>query len=69
MRTSRPDVNGHTAVTEADGRRVFAPEFQRTVVQKIRKGEKTLAELSRGLDISPAVLPDGMVQAAVSAPA
>jgi transposase len=36
---------------KADGRRVFTPEFKLSVVQRIQKGEKTLAELSRELDI------------------
>ena len=41
---------------KADGRRVFTPEFKRQVVQQIQKGEKTLAELSRELDIYPSVI-------------
>ena len=41
---------------KADGRRVFSTEFKRTTVQRILSGEKTLAELSRGLDISPSVI-------------
>jgi len=41
---------------KADGRRVFTPEFKRQVVQQIQKGEKTLAELSRELDLYPTVL-------------
>src|SRR5215831_2991237 len=41
---------------KADGRRVFTPEFKRNVVQQIQKGEKTLAELSRELDIYPTVI-------------
>src|SRR5438874_8659011 len=32
---------------KADGRRVFAVEFKRGVVQHLLKGKKTLAELSR----------------------
>jgi hypothetical protein len=35
---------------------VFTPEFKRQVVQQIQKGEKTLAELSRELDIYPTVI-------------
>jgi transposase-like protein len=35
---------------------VFTPEFKRTVVPQIRKGELTLAELSRELDIYRAVI-------------
>jgi transposase-like protein len=41
---------------KADGRRVFTPEFKRNVVQQIQKGEKTLAELSRELNIYPTVI-------------
>src|ERR671937_1879946 len=41
---------------KADGRRVFSTEFKRTTVQRILSGEKTLAELSRELDISPNVI-------------
>src|SRR5213592_3696224 len=41
---------------KADGRRVFSTEFKRTAVQRILTGEKTLAELSRELDISPGVI-------------
>ena len=41
---------------KADGRRVFSPEFKRTTVQRILTGEKTVAELSRELDIVPSVI-------------
>ena len=41
---------------KADGRRVFATEFKRTTVQRIVTGEKTVAELSRELDIAPSVI-------------
>ena len=41
---------------KADGRRVFSTEFKRTTVQRILTGEKTLAELSRELDIAPGVI-------------
>ena len=41
---------------KADGRRVFSTEFKRTTVQRILTGERTLAELSRELDISPSVI-------------
>ena len=41
---------------KSDGRRVFNTEFKRTAVQRILTGEKTLAELSRELDISPSVI-------------
>jgi transposase-like protein len=44
--------------TPAEGRRrrVFSTEFKQTTVQRILTGEKTLAELSRELDISPSVI-------------
>ena len=38
---------------KADGRRVFNVEFKRTTVQRILTCEKTIAELSRELDIAP----------------
>src|SRR5215831_15744637 len=41
---------------KADGRRVFSTEFKRQAVQRILSGEKTVAELSRELDIYPSVL-------------
>jgi len=41
---------------KADGRRVFGAEFKRTQVQRILTGEKTVAELSRELDIGPSVI-------------
>ena len=41
---------------KADGRRVFSAEFKRTTVQRILTGEKTMAELSRELDIAPSVI-------------
>src|SRR2546421_2355558 len=41
---------------KADGRRVFSTEFKRETVQRILTGEKTLAELSRELDIAPSVI-------------
>ena len=40
---------------KSDGRRVFTVEFKRGVVQQLLKGEKTLAEVSRELDIQPSV--------------
>jgi len=39
-----------------DGRRVFSTEFKRQAVQRILSGEKTIAELSRELDIYPSVI-------------
>src|SRR5215468_487672 len=41
---------------KADGRRVFSTDFKRSTVQRILTGEKTLAELSRALDIAPSVI-------------
>jgi transposase len=41
---------------KADGRRVFTTEFKRATVQRIVTGEKTVAELSRELDIAPSVI-------------
>ena len=41
---------------KADGRRIFSEEFKRETVQRILSGEKTLAEVSRELDISPTVI-------------
>ena len=41
---------------KSDGRRVFSTEFKRTAVQRILTGEKTIAELSRELDIAPSVI-------------
>ena len=41
---------------KADGRRVFSTEFKRQAVQRILSGEKTVAELSRELDIYPSVI-------------
>ncbi len=41
---------------KANGRRVFSTEFKRETVQRILTGEKTVAELSRELDIAPSVI-------------
>jgi transposase len=41
---------------KADGRRVFSAEFKRATVQRVLMGEKTVAELSRELDIAPSVI-------------
>jgi len=41
---------------KADGRRVFTTEFKRATVQRFVAGEKTVAELSRELDIAPSVI-------------
>ena len=41
---------------KSDGRRVSTVEFKRGVVQQLLKGEKTLAEVSRDLDVQPSVV-------------
>src|SRR4030095_6181341 len=41
---------------KADGRRGFTTECKRATVQRIVAGEKTVAELSRELDIAPSVI-------------
>src|SRR4030095_13543709 len=41
---------------KADGRRVFSTDFKRAAVQRVATGEKTVAELSRELDIAPSVI-------------
>jgi transposase len=41
---------------KADGRRIFTVEFKRSIVQQLVKGDKTLAEVSRELDIQPSVI-------------
>src|SRR5215831_2758401 len=41
---------------KSDGRRVFTVEFKRGVVQQLLKGEKTLAEIARELDVQPHVV-------------
>jgi hypothetical protein len=41
---------------KSDGRRVFTVEFKRGVVRQLLKGDKTLAEVSRELDIQPSVV-------------
>lgn len=40
----------------ADGRRLFSPEFKREQIARVMRGEVTLAELSRELDVSPSVV-------------
>jgi transposase-like protein len=41
---------------KSDGRRIFTVEFKRGIAQQLVKGEKTLAEVSRELDIQPSVI-------------
>jgi transposase-like protein len=45
---------------KADGRRIFSVELKRQAVSQILSGEKTLAELSREMEIQPAVLRNWM---------
>lgn len=45
---------------KADGRRIFSVDFKRETVERITSGERTLAELSRELEIAPAVLRNWM---------
>jgi transposase len=39
----------------ADGRRLFTPEFKKQQIDRVLRGEVTLAELTRELDVSPSV--------------
>lgn len=39
----------------ADGRRLFTPEFKRQQIDRVLRGELTMAELTRELDVSPSV--------------
>jgi transposase-like protein len=41
---------------KADGRRLFSAESKRATVQRVPTGEKTIAALSRELDIQPSVI-------------
>lgn len=41
---------------KADGRRIFTPEFKRQQIERVQRGELTLAELSRELQISRPLL-------------
>ena len=45
---------------KADGRRIFSVEFKRQAVGRVVSGEKTLAELSRELEVQPSVLRNWM---------
>lgn len=40
----------------ADGRRLFTPEFKKQQIDRVLRGELTLAELTRELDVSPSVV-------------
>ena len=39
----------------ADGRRLFTPAFKKQQIDRVLRGELTLAELTRELDVSPSV--------------
>jgi transposase len=39
----------------ADGRRLFTPEYKKRQIGRVLRGEITLAELTRELDVSPSV--------------
>ena len=39
----------------ADGRRLFTPEFKKQQIDRVLRGEITLAELTRELDVSSSV--------------
>jgi transposase len=41
---------------KTDGRRVYTPEFKRQQIERVLRGEVTLSELSRELDISRGLL-------------
>lgn len=41
---------------KSDGRRVYTPEFKREQIERVLRGELTLSELSRELDISRGLL-------------
>src|SRR5713226_10128991 len=41
---------------KTDGRRVYSTDFKRATVQRVVTGGKTVAELSRELDIAPSVI-------------
>ena len=40
----------------ADGRRLFTPEFKKQQIGRVLRGEVTLSELTRELDVSPSVV-------------
>jgi transposase-like protein len=45
---------------KADGRRIFSVEFKQAAVGRVTSGEKTMAELSRELEVQPSVLRNWM---------
>jgi len=44
---------------KSDGRRIFTPEFKRQQIERVLRGELTLSELSRELQISRPLLASG----------
>jgi transposase-like protein len=49
-------LEGVMGPRKSDSRRAFTVKFKRSVVQQIMKGEKSLAEISRELNIQPRVV-------------
>jgi len=45
-----------TITRKSDGRRIFTPEFKRQQIERVVRGEVTLAELSRELQIARPLL-------------
>jgi transposase len=45
-----------TQARASDGRRRFTAEFKREQMSRVSRGEVTLAELSREIDVSPSVV-------------
>lgn len=45
-----------THARASDGRRRFTAEFKREQMSRVSRGEVTLAELSREIDVSPSVV-------------
>jgi transposase-like protein len=41
---------------KSDGRRIFSPEFKRRQIDRVLRGELTVAELGRKLRIAPSLL-------------
>jgi transposase len=40
----------------SDGRRIFSPEFKREQIGRVVRGDLTIAELSRELNVGPSVI-------------
>jgi transposase-like protein len=52
----RPEAPWASIHGRQAGRRIFSTEFRRDTVRRMLTGEKTMAELSRELDIAPSVI-------------